>query len=138
MQLTKLNSHQKVNVQIRKYKVDWDKKKGSDFQFAVKSFFKRYWSLHLCAEELLIPGSLLRCDLVNFNKMLIVEANGIQHDEYNAHFHAGNPENFRRQIFRDIAKRDWAERNGFQLLEVYEKDLPLTRAFFEEKYGVKI
>jgi hypothetical protein len=67
-----------------------------------------------------------------------VEINGVQHETYNKHFHRESRANFLGQIKRDQAKRDWAEANGFVIVEIEPKDLPLSRAFFRDKYQLEI
>lgn len=86
----------------------------------------------------MIPGSRLRVDLVNLNKRILVEINGVQHDEFNEHFHRNSRLQFLGQITRDSAKKDWAEANNFKLIEILPEDLPLSREFFREKYEIEI
>lgn len=138
MKLKKLNSNKEINVSVNKYLIKWDGKCRSKFQFDVKQWFKKYWFNSVCLEEFRIPGSLLRCDLVNLNKRIIVEINGVQHDSFNKHFHMDNRENFRKQIVRDQHKRNWATENDFSIIEIIPEDLPLTLSFFKERYEIEI
>jgi very-short-patch-repair endonuclease len=138
MKLKKVGSTKAVEVSVNKYLVDWDAECRSIFQRDVKQFFKKYWSNHKVLEEFRLPGSLLRVDLVNLNKKLLVETNGKQHEEYNKHFHKGSRVNFLKQIQRDQQKRDWAEANGFTMIEIEPKDLPLSLEFFRKQFNVEI
>jgi len=138
MKLKKLRSSAEVNINIGKYRADWNRPCRSQFQYDVKQWFRRFWSSQICLEEFRIPGSLLRVDLVNLNKRMLVEINGAQHDAFNKHFHSGNRVNFLKQITRDSLKREWAEDNGFLMVEITPDDMPLSREFFREKYGVDI
>lgn len=138
MKLKKLGSNTEVNVNIAKYRVDWDAECRSKFQYELKQWLRRYWANHVCLEEFQIPGSLLKVDLINLNKRIMVEINGVQHGTYNKHFHRGNRVNFLKQLTRDQMKRNWAEANGFVIVEIEPQDLPLTLEFFREKYDVEI
>lgn len=138
MRLKKLNSNVERDFPVRKYLVDWDKSCRSKFQFDVKQWFKKYWHGQVCLEEFRIPGSRLMVDLVNLNKRALVEINGVQHDEFNKHFHRDNRENFRKQMERDLLKRKWANANNFTLIEILPEDLPLTLAFFRDRYEFEV
>jgi len=138
MKLKKLNSNQEANINIAKYRIKWDAKCRSNFQYDVKQWFRRYWQNHVCLEEFTIPGSRLKVDLVNLNKRFLVEIDGLQHTNYNKHFHKGNRSAWLDQMRRDSYKRNWAEDNGFTLLIVEPQDLPLTLDFFRTKYEVEI
>ncbi len=138
MKVKKVGSQKEIEFKFNKYIIEWDKPCRSKFQKEVKDWFHQYWWKYICLEELLLPGSRLRCDLVNLTKRIIIEINGDQHDEYNAHFHRNCRTNFRDQIHRDQIKRNWAENNNFQLIEIYMDDLPLTLDFFKEKFNVNV
>ncbi len=122
MRLKKINSNKEININISKYKVDWDAPCRSKFQFNVKQWVRPYWQNHFCLEEFRIPGSILYCDFINVNKKIILETNGEFHRSYNKHFHAGSRINFLSQIKRDVAKAQWAVDNGFMLLEIFADD----------------
>ncbi len=138
MKLKKLNSNKEVNISVNRYKVDWERKRGSQFQLDVKIWLKKYWFNHVCLEEFRIPGCLFRFDFINLTKQLIIEMNGAQHEEYNKHFHRGNKINWLRQLQRDEQKRIWAEQNGFSIIEIAPEDLPLSVEFFKKKYDINI
>jgi hypothetical protein len=134
----KLNSAKLVKIQSHKYRIDWNCPSASKFQFQIKQFLKPFWQFNIVLEEFRVPGSLLRCDLVNVDRKLIVEASGDQHKSFNKFFHNNSRVNYLNQIKKDFAKQEWAERNKFTFIEIYESDLPLTKGWFMEKYGVEI
>lgn len=138
MKLQTLNGKRIVSVNPARYLVNWKEKEASKFQTEVKDFLHPFWKTHYVCSEFRIPGSLLRCDLINFTNKTVVEISGKQHIEYNKHFHGKNRQKFHAQIVRDVLKMQWAERQGFTFVEIYPKDLPLTREFFKEKFGVNL
>ena len=70
-------------------------------------------------EEVPIPGSRLRLDFfLPFHK-LVIEVQGIQHNEFNSHFHR-NMLGFVKSQQRDNTKREWCEDNGIQLIELMD------------------
>lgn len=137
MRVTKLKSQSLVLINPARYKIKWDKKRArgkngqfGNFQQEVKDFLKPYWFAHVVMEEMRIPGSLLTCDIVNATRKIIIEASGQQHLGFNKFFHNNRKANYLGQFHRDLAKQDWAARNGFKFLEIYETDLPLKKEFF--------
>lgn len=126
----RFNSNRTQFINPSKYLVNWTGKTRSKFQTAVKEWFRPFWEKHLCLEEMPVPGTRMKCDLVNLTKKIIVETSGAQHLEYNEHFHQGNRWNFLKQFKRDEDKRTWAEQNGFIFIEIYPEDMPLTKEFF--------
>lgn len=135
MRLTKLNSSKLVWVSIRKYNINWNKPSASLFQTKVKQFLKSYWQHCVVCEEFRIPGSLLRIDFVNFNNHVIVEASPESvHGQFNPFFHKTRSK-YLSSIKRDYQKQQWAEKNGFKFVEIYETD-ELNREFFIKKYNV--
>lgn len=138
MKLKKLNSDKIVWVKINPYLIDWDGKSASKFQFAVKQFIKPFWTHCICCEEFVIPGSRLRIDLINFNKKLVIEASGEQHNDFNKFFHSNSRMKYRESIRRDVMKQEWCEENEFTFLEIYEKDMPLTKKFFKDKFDIDL
>ncbi len=138
MKLKSVRSDHEVSVNVARYMIDWDAKCRSKYQWEIKQWLRQYWHHHICLEEFLLPGSRLRCDFVNLTRKAIIEMNGVQHDKYNKHFHRGSRLNFMSQVTRDQIKRDWANANGFVLIEIQPSDLPLTTTFFKEKYNLEI
>lgn len=136
MKLKGLNSDKLAWVKIKQ--IDWDGKSPSKFQFTVKQFIKPFWQNCICSEEFRIPKSLLRIDLINFNKKIVIEASGTQHNDFNKFFHKNAKSNFLASIKRDVAKQKWCEENGFHFVEIYEKDLPLTKKFFKDNFDIDL
>ena len=128
-----------VNNNVVKYKVDWDKPCRSKLQFNVKSFFKDYWSGHICYEEFPVFGSRLKVDLINFTRKIAVEVQGEQHNEFNKFFHNNSRDKYLESIQRDMKKIQWLEMNEFKVLEVTKEDLPeLSRKYIFDTFGVDI
>jgi len=139
MKLTKLNSYKLVNIKnLQKYYIDWDYKISGP-QKRVKDFLYPYWRTHCVLEELIIPGSLLRCDLVNLTRSIVLEVSPLQHTKYNEFFHR-SLSGFKESLKRDLAKGAWAERNGFTFVEIFDDDLKkgLSKAWFLEKYNITL
>ena len=128
-----------VNKNVVKYKVDWDKPCRSKIQFNVKSFFKDYWSGHICYEEFPVFGSRLKVDLINFTRKIAVEVQGEQHNEFNKFLHNNSRDKYLESIQRDMKKIQWLEMNEFKVLEVTKEDLPeLSRKYIFDTFGVDI
>ena len=128
-----------VNKNVVKYKVDWDKPCRSKIQFNVKSFFKDYWSGHICYEEFPVFGSRLKVDLIKFTRKIAVEVQGEQHNEFNKFFHNNSRDKYLESIQRDMKKIQWLEMNEFKVLEVTKEDLPeLSRKYIFDTFGVDI
>ncbi len=138
MKVTRIGSNKNAELNISKYRIDWKKKCRSKFQDNVKAWLKEYWWTHVCMEEVRLPGTRMRFDLINVTKRIVVEINGAQHDKYNKHFHRSSRVNFHDQIVRDQLKREWAEANNFKFVEIYPEDLPLTVEFFKEKFNINL
>ena len=137
--LVKDNQGRSASIKISKYLIDWDAKCCSKFQTDVQAFFKRFWYKHVCGVEVRIPRKLLRFDLVNFTKKIIIESNGDQHENFSEFFHQGSRSKFLLQMGRDKEKRQWAELNGFAFVEIYPDDLPnLSLKWFRDKYQLEI
>ena len=123
MRFKTLNGRQ-VYRNIEKCRIDWDKKCASKFQFAIKQFFRPFWSVYVCYEEMPVFGTRLRVDMVNVSKRIAVEAQGTQHDEYNEFFFK-NREAYGHALDNDRIKYRWLELNDFEILELREDELPL-------------
>ena len=139
MKLKKFNSNKLINVNINKYRIDWNSKSASSLQKEVKDFLRPFWIGQIVCEEMTIPGSRMRCDFVNFNKKIVIEMSPGQHREYNKFFHKGSRLNYLNQLKRDLMKELWAIANGFKFVDIYEEDLPyLSREWFEKNYGINL
>jgi hypothetical protein len=128
-----------VSKNISKYAVNWDKPCRSKVQFATKQFLRPFWSAYICVEEMPVTGTLLKVDFVNLSLKIAVEVNGNQHEKYNPFFHKGNPANYLKGFKNDAKKGLWLEKNGFQLVEIYENEVPLlSREFFKDKFDITL
>jgi hypothetical protein len=128
-----------INKPVEKYAINWDAKSRSNVQFLTKQFLKPFWQPHIVFEEFPVFGTLLKVDILNMTMKIAVEVHGNQHESFNSFFHKGNPANFLKGFKNDAIKMKWLERNGFQVVEIYENEVPsLTRAFFQEKFGITL
>lgn len=132
------NSDKTINVDINKYRIDWDRVVSKP-QKAVKDFLYPYWKGKMILEEFKMPGSRLRFDIVNMTDHIIVEVSPKSvHGQFNKFFH-GNRMGYANSIKRDMSKVDWAEANGFVLVQVFDEDIDvLSREWFREKYEVEL
>jgi hypothetical protein len=136
MKLKKLDSDRLVSINLLKYKINWTGKSRSNFQREVKSFLYKSWAHHIVCEEFPMVGTLNKFDIVDFTLKVIIECDGLQHDNYNPFFHQKSKIKYLNQIKRDVVKERWAEQNGFKVIHIYEKDLPLTKAFFKNEFDI--
>lgn len=121
-----------------RYIVKWGTYRGSKFQTEIKKFFQTYWKNDLVAEEMIIPGSRLRIDLINFTKKIVVESSGDQHVKYSKFMH-GSRSGFHASIQRDVKKLQWCENNGFAFIEImYDEVNLVSREWIKEKFDVEI
>ena len=66
-------------------------------------------------------GRVLRCDLFNHTKRIMVEANGEQHNSYKPYFHGAGFAGkiaFADQFRRDNLKARWCDVNQVKLVEL--------------------
>ena len=87
MRVRKLNSSKEILLNIKDYRIDWEKDGASKLEIKFRDLIKPYWFNHIVLFQPRIPGSLLRLDFLNCNKRLCVEINGTQHCEFNKFFH---------------------------------------------------
>ena len=128
-----------VNKNVAKYSIKWDGKCRSIIQFKVKKFLEPFWRPHIMYEEFPAFGSLLKIDLLNLTMKIAVEVNGKQHESFNLFFHRGNPANYLKGIKNDYKKMLWLEKNGFQLVEIMEDEVPnISRAFFKDYFEITL
>lgn len=138
MRVTGLLGTKQVTINIIKYRINWDKA-PSKGQQQLQNFLRPIWGNQIVLAEMRVPSSLLRCDIVNVNKKIVLEYSPeSHHDNFNPFFHK-NRVNYKNSIIRQTKKQEWAEKNGFTFIEIYESDLPLlSREFFREKFGVEL
>ena len=138
MLLKKYNSEKKINVNLAKYKIDWDHKvSGPQKKFS--DFVYPFWKNHVILSELMIPGSRKRCDLVNITRGYVIEVSPEStHGTFNKFMH-GSRAGYLKRIKADLDKQTWAESNGFKFVEVTDVDLldeNLNKEYYEEKFGI--
>lgn len=125
------------NVNISEYLIDWDRKVSGP-QKKVKDFLKPFWKNCVVLEEFLIPGCLLRADIVNISKNILLEVSPAQHHEFNKHFHK-NKVGYLNSIKRDFEKEQWAIKNKFTFIEILEEDLDkLSRELFKKEFDITL
>jgi hypothetical protein len=128
-----------VNRSVTKYRVEWDKKCRSKFQYNVKQFFKTFWYSQICYEEFPVYGTRMKVDLINMTKRIAVESQGSQHESFNKFFHNNSRATYLRSIMRDNEKRIWLENNNFKIIEIFEKEIDLlSREYIKDKFEIDI
>jgi len=132
----KFKSTGKLNVNLAPYYVDWNHKVSAP-QKLVKDFLKPFWKSDCVLEEFRIPKTLLRLDLFNVSRHIVVEISPEQHQEFNEFFHKTRA-GFLSSLKRDMEKRAWAENEGFTFVEIYADDMEkLSKEWFAEN-GVNL
>jgi very-short-patch-repair endonuclease len=129
-----------VKKNVSKYLINWDKKSRSNIQFSTKQFLRNYWFSHIVYEEFPVYGSLLKVDFLNATKKIAIEVQGSQHESFNKFFHDNSRLKYLNSIKRDYNKFLWLEKNGFKLIEIYEKDVKggLSLEFFQKTLNINI
>ena len=128
-----------MSKNVAKYLIDWNKKSRSKLQFNVKQFLKSFWQYQIVYEEFPVYGTRMSVDILNFTKKIAVEVNGPQHRKFNAFFHHNSKAKYHESIKRDWQKTEWLERNGFELVEIEDKEInQLSAKFIKDKFGISI
>lgn len=94
----------------------------------------------MVCEELRVPSSKLRLDLVCVTDQLIVEVDGVQHDLYNPWMH-GSLSGYSAAQKRDLEKERFAEVNGFKLIHIKDDEIRrglLSCDWIKETFGVEL
>lgn len=86
-----------------------------------KQVLALHWLGDIVAEEQRMPGTKMKFDFVNFNKKIIIEVDGAQHEKINKFFHKGSVFQFLKAKKRDEQKEEFAKLNGFTLFRVKNK-----------------
>lgn len=120
-----------INRCLNPYRIKWDIKSRSKFQFKVKQLLKPIWSFDIVFEEFPVFGTKLKVDFVNMTKRIAVEVNGPQHDKLNKFFHNNSRMEFLAGIKRDILKYNWLIKNDIRLIEIVESDLVDIPSFYD-------
>ena len=138
MKLTKLNTTILVNYNLKSYLIDWDRKVSGP-QKKTKDFLKKYWKNDIVCEELLIKGSLLRLDLINFTKKIIIEVSPRDlHVNYNKFMHGGRS-GYLKKLQSDAKKMEWSENNGFIFIELYDENINnLSVKMFKDEFSIDL
>lgn len=138
MRFKGLNSDKEINISIADYLIDWERTVSGP-QKAVKDFLRPFWKGKVILEEFHLPKTRYRFDLVNMTDRVIVEVSPQKvHGSFNKFFHKTR-QGYANSIKRDLLKQEWAEHNGFVLVEIYDNDIKqLSREWFREKYGVEL
>ena len=129
----------KRDVSIKPYLIDWERKVSGP-QKAVKDFLYPYWRHDTVLEEFRLPSARLRLDLLNINRLLIIEVSPAQHQQYNPFFHRGSVAVFQQALKRDLAKEKFAQLNGFTFCELTTEDLEegLSPELFLTRFGITL
>jgi hypothetical protein len=137
MKLSKFNDYSKiVSIPVKKYKFNPDKK-VSKGQKILQDFLLKYVDSSFLLQELRLPGSLLRIDLVLIDKKAMIEYSpNSHHNNFNKFFHK-NRLNYLSSLKRDIKKQEYVERNGYKFIEINETDLDkLSYDFFVDNFDL--
>lgn len=126
------------DIPMHHYLVDWMADQDSQFSAEVLEFFRPYWRHDVVCAQVPVAGNRMSYDYVNVTKRIIVEADGIQHDNPNSHFHGGSNAKWLGQIKRDHLKNDLAAKNGFTMIRIKPDDMPLSRRWVESTFGVTL
>ena len=110
-----------VSKSFLKYRVDWDKSVSKP-QKMVKDALRPFWGSDEVYEELVIPSSRLRVDLINFTKMIAVEVSPSSSHEYNDFFNK-NRSNYLASKKRELKKFNWLEINCIKWVEITDVGL---------------
>lgn len=131
MKFVKLSGYTE-NKDVTKYLIKWKSKSRSLFQREVKFFLEPFWKNQVVYEEFPVIGTKMTLDFVNLSARIAIEVQGVQHLQYNKFFHGEHQSNWYNQLQRDVDKKRWCELNNLRLIEIYPKDLPLTKKFLED------
>lgn len=108
-----------VNKDISKYRLDWDKKTRSKMQDTFKRWLRVYFPNHVIYEEVQVFGTKMSVDFLDYTAKIIYEVQGAQHQKYNSFMHGGDRMKYREQMRHDEKKREWAELNGYEFIEIF-------------------
>jgi hypothetical protein len=135
MKLPHISGNYSKNVNVSSYRVDWDGKCKSKFQFNVKQFFREFWKDDDCYEEFPVLGTLLSCDLINFTLGYAIESDGKFHKTYSP-FHHKTRMGFLASLKRDQKKDEWLKGLGLRVIRISEEEIKnLTLEWVKEKFG---
>jgi hypothetical protein len=116
------NGKEKRCKNLLRYRIDWNNKSRSQFQYRVKQFLKTYWSHHVVFEEFPVVGTRMTLDFFNLTRKIAIEVQGMQHVRYNPFFHNKKRTNFTYQIHRDLIKERFCEENDIKFVTIFENE----------------
>lgn len=122
------------NINEKKYRIHWTGPSLSAFQRKIKIFFSDYWDKDSVGEEVLLPNTKLRVDIMNFTRKIAIECNGQFHSKFTPYLQK-DLNTFRKQVARDVLKEHLLELNGFRVIEIYEKNMPLSEEWILNTFG---
>lgn len=136
MKLKTLNGRER-DINVSKWRIDWDRKVSGP-QKQVKDFLYPYWHNHVVLEELMIPGSRLRIDLISLTRLIAIEVSPRQHYKINPFFHK-TKSGYLAAMKRDVKKEEWITAQGWTYVEVMEEDMDdLSPEWFKQKYDITL
>lgn len=139
MALFKKLNGKSANVNISKYRIDWDEESLSKIQKYVKKFLYPYWKSHILLEELPLVGTRMRLDFLNMTRNIAIEVDGDQHTNPLNYFNEGSKTKWLGQVKRDLAKDQWCEINGFTLVRINENEVDqINKEWFKDKYDIDL
>ncbi len=111
-----------VSVNPSQYIIDWEREVSKP-QKKVSDFLRPFWKRDLVLCEFRVPGSLLRIDLLNVTRKVIVETSPDEvHKNYNPFLHKDRS-NFLKKLKADNQKMDWAEKAGYVYIELDSNEI---------------
>ncbi len=110
----------------KSYKLSGGAGKGrtkSSYHMRARALLKVLFGFDPVLEEVFLPGcaTALYLDFLLPRRMLAIEVQGEQHENFVLHFH-GDKDGFRKAKGRDGAKHQWAELNNITLVELDHGD----------------
>lgn len=102
-------------------RINWKGESKSKFQKGVKFYLYPLWYHHVVYEEFPVYGTRYTLDFFNATRKIAIEVQGGQHTKFTKYFQ--NSEfDFLKQLKNDDTKREFCERNGIKLIEIFYED----------------
>ncbi len=136
IRVTGLKGDRPYKLDPNEYLIDWDRKVSKP-QKLVKEFLRPYWRTSVVGEEVRVPGSKCRLDLVNFTRRIVVEVSPSSSHDYNSWFHK-NRFKFGDAVQRDLDKVGWCDRNGFHYVELGDEEIGNLSVKLFAELGVEL
>ncbi|MFA5759527.1 MAG: hypothetical protein WC942_09265 [Clostridia bacterium] len=115
-----------VKIDIRQSKHPRRNVSKSQLQTKVGEVLDNLYPHDSVLEEFFLPGSRLSVDFFIPSRSLVIEIQGVQHDQHVEFFHGKRETSlkFGKQQQRDRQKAYWCELNGLKFVEIRsEKDI---------------